>query len=218
MTKEIIIRAIRTLRKQEKRATTLGALGVDLTEFMDEAIGSLEEMVVSYFTGGDENAEPHLDAIYDADTTPEEVYKNLKVKSYGIEPGIYQLTDMGIIVDLGNEEHITGSINNIVSFCHGQSRAAGWHDKPREVGTDLMLIVSEIAEAMEGDRKGLMDDHLPHRKMFEVELADAVIRIFDTAGKYGLDLGGAVREKLEYNKNRADHKRENRAAEGGKKY
>ncbi|XUM19805.1 hypothetical protein ACRAVF_19255 [Bradyrhizobium oligotrophicum S58] len=41
-----------------------------------------------------------------------------------------------------------------------------------------MLIVSEIAEAMEGERKSLMDDHLPHRKMVEVELADTLILHF----------------------------------------
>lgn len=117
----------------------------------------------------------------------------------------------------GNEA-IATQINFIVAKCHGQSKAAGWHDNPREVGTDLMLIVSEISEAMEGARKGLADDHLPNRPMFEVELADAVIRIFDTAGKYGIDLGGALVEKLAYNKTRADHKRENRAKEGGKKF
>ncbi len=40
---------------------------------------------------------------------------------------------------------------------------------------------------MEGERKDLMDDKLPHRKMAEVELADALIRIFDYAGAYGYD-------------------------------
>ena len=63
-----------------------------------------------------------------------------------------------------------------------------------------------------------MDDHLPDRKMLEVELADAVIRIFDLAGACKLDLGGAVVEKMIYNKNRQDHKIENRQKPQGKKY
>lgn len=62
-----------------------------------------------------------------------------------------------------------------------------------------------------------MDDKLKHRLMEEVELADALIRIFDYAGAYKLDLGGALLEKMAYNKNRADHKIENRRKEGGKK-
>lgn len=48
----------------------------------------------------------------------------------------------------------------------------------------LQLTLSEIAEAMEGERKNLMDDHLPHRKMAEVEMADAAIRLFDFAGGF----------------------------------
>lgn len=105
---------------------------------------------------------------------------------------------------------LAGKVNAIKTLCYAQAASMGWHDKPREIGTDLMLIVSEISEAMEGARKDLMDDHLPHRKMLEVELADAMIRIFDTAGKYDLDLGGAMFEKLKYNLTRADHQPENR--------
>lgn len=82
----------------------------------------------------------------------------------------------------------------------------------------LCLIHSEISEAMEGHRKNLMDDKLPHRKMAEVELADAVIRIFDLAGAAGFDLGGAMAEKLQYNAARADHKIENRVKDHGKKF
>lgn len=107
--------------------------------------------------------------------------------------------------------------------CHSASSRAGWWEgvHPRAFGvvpTKLCLIHSEISEAMEGDRKGLMDDHLPHRTMLEVELADAVIRIADLAGALGLDLGGAIAEKMAYNAQRADHKPEARAATGGKTY
>lgn len=85
------------------------------------------------------------------------------------------------------------------------------------VAAKMALMHSELSEALEGMRKDLMDDHLPDRQMIEVELADAIIRILDTAGYLGLDVGGAISEKLAYNANRADHKRENREKEGGKK-
>ena len=86
------------------------------------------------------------------------------------------------------------------------------------VAEKLALIHSEISEAMEGARKNLQDDKLPHRKMIEVELADAFIRILDLTGALQLDLAGAIQEKLNYNKTREDHKIENRKAEGGKAY
>lgn len=84
------------------------------------------------------------------------------------------------------------------------------------IATKLMLSVSELAEAMEGLRKDQMDDKLPHRKMLEVELADCVIRCLDLGGGLGLDVSGALAEKLEFNRNRADFKPENRKAKGGK--
>lgn len=118
--------------------------------------------------------------------------------------------------------------NILTQQCHGAAKAAGWwiNQKTGESVTDnpycfsnkLMLMVSELSEAMEGDRKGLMDDKLPHRPMREVELADAVIRIFDTAGAYGLDLAGAIAEKMAFNAKRPDHKPENRMQAGGKAY
>lgn len=84
------------------------------------------------------------------------------------------------------------------------------------VPTKLMLIVSELSEAMEGHRKGLMDDKLTHRPAFEVEMADALIRLLDLAGATGIDLGGAYVEKMLYNKKRQDHTNEARLEENGR--
>ena len=114
-------------------------------------------------------------------------------------------------------------LNEFCALVH-QLNQRWWHDPAtgerlnRNVGEMLMLVVSEIAEAMEGHRKGLMDDKLPHRKMIEVELADAVIRIFDICGGLGMNLHDAVVEKLQYNQAREDHTNEARLKEGGKKY
>ena len=109
-------------------------------------------------------------------------------------------------------------INEISAIIHDANRSVGWWDYPRNVGEMLMLCVSELAEGMEGHRKSLMDDHLQHRPMLEVELADCMIRIMDMASGLGLDLGGAIVEKFAYNQTREDHKRENRMKADGKKY
>ena len=116
------------------------------------------------------------------------------------------------------------ALNECVKDCHDAAVKGGWwHDtqkkkKKRNVGELLCLIHSEISEAMEGARKGSMDTHLKHKSMMEVELADAIIRIFDLAESKGFNLGETIYEKLEYNRSRADHKIKNRLKEGGKKF
>jgi NTP pyrophosphatase (non-canonical NTP hydrolase) len=114
-------------------------------------------------------------------------------------------------------------INSLCKEVH-KANQQWWHDLEtgekldRNVGEMLCLVHSEISEALEGYRKNQMDSHLPHRKAIEVELADALIRIFDLGAGLGLDLGGAYEEKMAYNAVRADHKREARLADGGKKF
>ena len=109
---------------------------------------------------------------------------------------------------MANFVDFVASINLFACECHQRSRADGWWNTQElsNIGTKLCLIHSEISEAMEGYRRDLMDDHLPNRKMVEVELADAMIRIGDLAAALNLDLGGAIAAKMEYNANRADHK------------
>jgi len=119
------------------------------------------------------------------------------------------------------EEATFDSVDHLQLVCH--EAAANWWkpgdtENPLTFSNKLCLIHSEISEAMEGDRKNLKDDKSPHRPMREVELADALIRIFDLAGAYKMDLAGAVVEKMAFNASRADHKLEVRAAIGGKTY
>lgn len=84
--------------------------------------------------------------------------------------------------------------------------------------TKSMLIVTEVAEAIEGDRKSIQDTHLPQYSMRGVELADVLIRTLDLAEAYEIPLLEIVLAKRAYNKARADHKPENRTKVGGKKY
>ena len=82
---------------------------------------------------------------------------------------------------MGKEESVVQEgIDVAIQLCHQAAVQGGWWSnletglrKERNKGELLCLIHSEISEAMEGERKGLMDGHLPQRKMAEVELADA---------------------------------------------
>lgn len=115
------------------------------------------------------------------------------------------------------------TINNLAQQVHVNNKK-WWTDihtgEPlkRNVGEMLCLVHSELSEAMEGHRKNLMDDKLPHRSMLEVELADVIIRVFDIAAGLKLDLGGAYVEKMAFNQVRKDHQAEARLAPGGKAY
>ncbi len=96
------------------------------------------------------------------------------------------------------------TIRELQQQCFQASSEKGFwpKDEQRNIGELLMLITSELGEALEADRKGALDDHIKHRFGLEVELADAVIRICDMCGGLGMDLQGAIEDKLAFNKTR----------------
>jgi hypothetical protein len=87
-----------------------------------------------------------------------------------------------------------------------------WEDPDRNVMEQLCLFHCEISEAAEEYRSGGLDA-LTQIEMnvdgkegkpggFPVELADLLIRVFDTCGRYGIPLGEALRLKLIFNRTR----------------
>jgi hypothetical protein len=110
-------------------------------------------------------------------------------------------------------------------LAHQTATKAGWYNDPhtgvpveRNVGEVIALMHSELSEALEAFRKDLKDDKLPHRGGMEVEFADCIIRILDTAAALGLDVAGALIEKNRFNRSRVDHSLEARRQAGGKKF
>lgn len=129
------------------------------------------------------------------------------------------------MLDERSKVHIRAAVKDLQEVCHQAALEAGWWPigwngiaNPLHFSNKLCLIHSEISEAMEADRKNLMDDKLPYRPGREVELADALIRIFDLGGGYDMDLAGALVEKMEVNATRRDHTAEARAEAHGKRY
>lgn len=116
-------------------------------------------------------------------------------------------------IAIGNE------INDLVKECHAVAADKGFWDKERNTGEMLMLVTSELGEAMEAHRKGrfanlqgwaINEKNLSFKENFELhikdsfedEIADAVIRLFDLCGGLNIDLEAHINLKLKYNKTR----------------
>lgn len=97
---------------------------------------------------------------------------------------------------------------------HANATAKGWWDDyPRiddvvllttdEILSKLMLIVSEISEALEDARVGDMTTtEVGNGKPvgFPSEIADVVIRCMDLCGAMGIDLEGEIERKAAFNR------------------
>lgn len=115
------------------------------------------------------------------------------------------------------------TITELVTKAHENAKRKGFYDQEKNIGEALMLIVSELSEALEADRHGrrskktweLVNHRVvdctglkPHdfacevKDTLEDELADAAIRIADLAGYLGIDLEAHVIAKMAYNETR----------------
>ena len=87
------------------------------------------------------------------------------------------------------------TLRELTAQCHAIAKEKGFWDEKRNIGEALMLIVTELAEAMEGYRH--QDD-----ANFREELADAFIRLLDLCGGLGIDIQAEISKKSEKNKAR----------------
>lgn len=99
------------------------------------------------------------------------------------------------------------SINSLAHRIHIANRDKGFWDEPRNFGEVLMLVTTELAEALEEQRAGRpavwhREDGKPEGEA--VEIVDAIIRLLDAwGGRYpSLSLAQVIEEKLTYNASR----------------
>ena len=87
------------------------------------------------------------------------------------------------------------SLNKLSEICHSIAKEKGFWDKERNIGEALMLIVTELAEAMEAHRK-------QDQENFREELADTFIRLLDLCGGLNIDMEYEIDKKSHKNKAR----------------
>lgn len=86
-------------------------------------------------------------------------------------------------------------INELIKRSHKTAVEHGFWEKSKNTAEKLMLIVTEIAEACEEDRKG-------NSEGFNEELADVFIRLGDLCGKMNIDIEKEIERKMEINEKR----------------
>ena len=82
------------------------------------------------------------------------------------------------------------SLNELSEICHSIAVEKGFWDGQRNIGELLMLIVTELAEAMEAHR---IQDH----DNFKEEIADSFIRLLDLCGGLKIDIEEEIAKKSE---------------------
>lgn len=87
------------------------------------------------------------------------------------------------------------TIKALTKLCHKIAKEKGFWDEKRNLGEMLMLIVTELSEAMEAHR-------LQDKENFNEEIADTFIRLFDLCGGLKINIEKEVKKKMLKNKKR----------------
>jgi len=118
-------------------------------------------------------------------------------------------------------------MEKLIKSAHGVAKQKGFWDEERNVPEMLMLVVSELSEALEALRKNHYCDQFQAKELykyvendringemvaawkrkfesnvkssFEDELADVAIRLFDMCGGLKIDLEKHIEMKMKYN-------------------
>ena len=117
------------------------------------------------------------------------------------------------------------TIMDYVTAAHGNAKDKGFYETDRNIGEALMLIVSELGEALEAHRKGIhtipysqnqLYEAIPKlttqkwaelfgdliKDTFEDEIADVFIRLFDLCGYLDIPIEKHIEMKMKYNSTR----------------
>lgn len=119
--------------------------------------------------------------------------------------------DMVQIIEAVKKDNQLNFLNDISRQFHERSKAKGFWDVRLETGTLLMLVVSELSEALEADRKDKKADlwiferntnvhkvdfetafKAEIKDTFEDEIADTFIRLFDLCGAMNIDIAAHI--------------------------
>ena len=117
------------------------------------------------------------------------------------------------------------NLNELSKKIYEGNKLRGFDVSKENIGQTLMLVVSELAEALEADRKDKHADFETYeiklnsepnraefkepyifqeyiKDTFENEIADAIIRLFDLCGYMDIDIEKHIDLKLKYNQGR----------------
>lgn len=117
----------------------------------------------------------------------------------------YTTDDFQEHLDYHERKDLMQGLNKLASDIHEANVEKGFWDDHRPLTETTMLIVTELAEAVEEERAGRSElwfqpDGKPEG--VDIELIDALIRLLDLLGSRDTDIEFLLSEKLSYNAGR----------------